>query len=395
MALLLDFIPLENGGILLLFIIFILLFAKYRNTYWNRVGITQKEPELFFGNCRKLFLKQESFGDTYAEIYRYFKKQNQPFGGIYIALKAELMLLDLDIIKQVLIKDFQHFTDRGIFSDEKVDPLTGNLFSSKGDKWKKMRSRITPTFTSGKMKMMFQILVDTSKQLDNILLEKSQLDEPLDIKDILARFTTDVIGSVAFGIECNSLKEPETEFRKYGQLPFEPKGVDILRQLINLTAPWLFKLLKLPAINKNVTKFFIDLVRETVNYREENNIYRKDFLQLLIQLKNQGRVCDKDEIREKNGTTKGALKSLTIEEMAAQCFVFFLAGFETSSTTMAFCLHELALNSEIQEKVREEIEVVLKKYGGEITYEAILDMTYMEKVIYGRCNFNNYYFFCF
>lgn len=47
------------------------------------------------------------------------------------------------------------------------------------------------------------------------LNEKSQ-SFCIDIKDILARYTTDVIASCAFGVEANSLKDPNSEFRESG-----------------------------------------------------------------------------------------------------------------------------------------------------------------------------------
>jgi cytochrome P450 family 6 len=72
--------------------------------------------------------------------------------------------------------------------------------------------------------------------------------------------------------------------------------------------------------------------------------------------------------------------------VAAQAFVFFLAGFETSSTTMTFCLYELAINSDIQEVLRSEIDTVLEKHDGNISYEAIQEMAYLNKVVAGELN---------
>jgi cytochrome P450 family 6 len=64
--------------------------------------------------------------------------------------------------------------------------------------------------------------------------------------------------------------------------------------------------------------------------------------------------------------------------------VFFLAGYETSSITMTFCLYELALNPDIQERVLNEIDTVLKRYGGKITYESVFEMEYLDKVVSGK-----------
>lgn len=80
----------------------------------------------------------------------------------------------------------------------------------------------------------------------------------------------------------------------------------------------------------------------------------------------------------------GEIKKLTMEQIAAQSFVFFAGGFETSSTTLSSIMYELSLHQDIQEKLRNEINDVMKKYDNKLTYEGITEMTYMEKVINGK-----------
>lgn len=74
-----------------------------------------------------------------------------------------------------------------------------------------------------------------------------------------------------------------------------------------------------------------------------------------------------------------------MDEMVAQSFVFFFAGFETSSTTMTFALFELAQHPDIQEKVREELVIVLEKYNHQLCYDSVKELEYMQQVIDGNC----------
>lgn len=71
------------------------------------------------------------------------------------------------------------------------------------------------------------------------------------------------------------------------------------------------------------------------------------------------------------------------DAIAAQAFVFFAAGYETSSNTIAFCLHELALNQEIQERTRREIRNALGARDNKLTYDAVQEMKYLDMVILG------------
>jgi len=118
------------------------------------------------------------------------------------------------------------------------------LFSIGGVKWRNLRAKLTPTFTSGKMKMMFPILQECSEVLKDVLKEPASKGDIVEMKDISARFTTDIISSCAFGIQTNSLKNPDAEFRKIGRKIFEPSAVQIVKSFIALFTPKLAELVR-------------------------------------------------------------------------------------------------------------------------------------------------------
>lgn len=223
--------------------------------------------------------------------------------------------------------------------------------------------------------MMFPSLMECTISLQETVQHHSQTAEPLDTKEVLSCFTTDVIGSCAFGLECKSFKDKNAPFRKYGKLVFTISKLQAIRRLLSFAFPGLGKLLRFRIIRKEVSDFFVQVVRDTVTYRETHNVSRRDFLQLLIDLRKSSK---------KDGEG-GEVDVLTIEQMAAQAFAFFVAGFETSSTTMTFCLYELARHPEIQKKVRKEVIEVLGRHEGQVTYEAIQEMKYMGQILDGGC----------
>lgn len=67
---------------------------------------------------------------------------------------------------------------------------------------------------------------------------------------------------------------------------------------------------------------------------------------------------------------------------AAQAFVFFAAGHETTSSVLSHCLYELALNLEVQEKLHDEIDDYVR-VSKEISYENIKKLEYLDMVFQG------------
>lgn len=179
-----------------------------------------------------------------------------------------------------------------------------------------MRAKLSPTFTSVKTKMMFGTVQDICLEMIDYM-EKQGTTFEIEMKEILARFTTDVIGNVAFGLEMNSMKDPNSMFRKMGRKVFDMSPLKMMKFMLIMSFKSLAKKLNLMISDKEVSDFFLSSIRETVEYREKNNIKRNDFLSLLLEIKNHGKISD--DIGE-------AVGKLTFEELAAQSFVFFLAG---------------------------------------------------------------------
>ncbi|XP_044261647.1 probable cytochrome P450 6a23 [Tribolium madens] len=353
-------------GVSVAFLTILFAYFKWRYQYWGRKNVPFLPPTIPFGNSN-IFRRKENGAVRFKKFYDEMKSQGWKHGGLYTILTPSYLVIDLDYLKNIMTKDFEYFTDRGFYYNEKDDPLSAHLFAIGGQKWRNLRTKLTPTFTSGKMKQMFQTLIDCTPglvdQIDSFCLEK----ESIDIKEVLGCFTTDIIGSCAFGLDFNTSKEKNSPFREYGRKAFVPTKFDIIKMILAMSFPRVARALRLTLTRKDVSDFFLNVVKDTVEYREKNNYRRKDFIQLLIDL------------REDEGQHDG--KTLTIEEIAAQCFVFFIAGFETSSTTMTFVLYELSRRQDLQEKLRDEINTVLGKYDGHVTYEAIQEMKYMDQVI--------------
>lgn len=98
--------------------------------------------------------------------------------------------------------------------------------------------------------MMFPIMVECGEQLQNFLKRTAETGGTVEIKDVLACYTTDVISSAAFGIQTNSLKNPNGEFRKFGRKIFDVTLFQTLVNIIIFTFPNLSKHLPVSAKNE-------------------------------------------------------------------------------------------------------------------------------------------------
>ncbi|XP_070492972.1 uncharacterized protein [Chironomus tepperi] len=367
------------------------LLNQYFFSYWSKRGIPYKEPKFIVGEIGSIALATKPFGFIFKDFYEKFKKEK--ILGIYFSYRPALVVNDPVIIQEVMIKSFNSFHDRNLPVDEETNPLAAHLFTLCGQKWRDLRVKLSPTFTSGKLKGMYPTIRDCAQVLqDYIGKEIKNGNDVFDIRDLLARFTTNVISSVAFGIENDCINDRENIFRKIGIKVFTPSLKRSIMRSFTFFVPNIFGFLreklniKIKITPEEIESFFMSVVQQTIEHREKNKDYeRKDFMQLLIQLKNQGFLSsDKDDDdnnvdNDISANKKLDTKKLTFNEVVAQAFLFFIAGFETSSSTSNFCLLELCKNPKIQKKVQEEIDQVMKEANSkEITYDMLGKMKYLE-----------------
>lgn len=318
-----------------------------------------------FGTGWWVFTRRLSFPDQCKFVYNYHP--NVKYVGAMDFATPAVILRDPELIRDVAVKNFECFPDHQSFINEQIDPIFGkNVFSLRGMRWREMRNTLSPSFTASKMKFMFELVSKCSREFIDYLYNHPEFAASMEVKDAFTRYTNDVIATVAFGISVDSLKDRDNEFYKKGADATHFGGLfRLFKFLLFRMNPRLTRMAGLSFLSRDTASFFHKVVSETVKTRDELNIVRPDMIHLLMQAR------DKE---------KPDASQMTIDDIIAQAFIFFLAGFDTSSTLMCYIVYELAINLDIQEKLREEVDRYMADGNGEISYETLSRMEYMEMV---------------
>ncbi|XP_017084418.2 LOW QUALITY PROTEIN: probable cytochrome P450 6d5 [Drosophila eugracilis] len=361
------------GAVTLLYV-----YLKWTFSYWDRKGFPSTGVSIPFGALDSVTKGKRSFG---LAIYDMYKATKEPVVGLYLTLRPALLVRDAQLAHDVLVKDFASFHDRGVYVDEENDPMSGSLFQLEGASWRALRNKLSPSFTSGKLKAMFQ----TSNSVGDKLVAsiREQLPESgskeLEMKRLMATFAIDIIATTIFGLDVDSFADPNNEFQVISKKVNRKNFEDIVRGTASFLFPGLEKFFVRIGWKQEATERMRELSHRTVDLREKNNIVRKDLLQLLLQLRNQGQVNTDDNVWSAESTTNG-VKSMSKDLIAGQLFLFYIAGYETTASTASFTLYELTQNPEILEKAKEDVRKAIEKHG-ELSYDAIADMKYLEACV--------------
>ncbi|XP_062860332.1 thromboxane-A synthase [Trichomycterus rosablanca] len=381
-------------SLFLLFLGLLYWYSVYPYSVLQRCGIRHPKPAPFFGN---MMLFRQGFYEAQKEMI----KQYGRVCGYYLGRRPVVVIADPDMLKQVMVKDFQNFPNRMKFNGA-TKPMSESLIMLRDEQWKRVRSILTPSFSSAKMKEMVPLINIATETLLNNLNTYTESGESFNIHRCFGCFTMDVIASVAFGTHVDSQNNPDDPFvhhaAKFFAFSFFRPVILILMMFPFLMAP-LSGLI--PSKDRDeMNSFFTACIQKLIKQRDElpPSQRRRDFLQLMLDvrsskecvaLENFDVVNHADEqagVDEDTGSAHELPKRsqqkrmMTEDEIVGQAFIFLLAGYETSSNTLAFVCYLLALHPECQKNLQTELDDFYSRYES-ADYTNIQELKYLDMVL--------------
>ncbi|XP_065421578.1 thromboxane-A synthase isoform X2 [Chrysemys picta bellii] len=278
-------------------------------------------------------------------------------------------------------------------------PVIDSILCLRDQRWKEVRSILTPAFSAAKMKEMTPLINQACDVLLSNLKVYADSGKAFDIQRSYGCFTLDVVASVAFGTHVDSQKNPDDTFVKNCKKFFE---FSMLRPILILSIAFPFIMIPLSRILPNKSRdemngFFIKAIKNMIALRDQQdaNERRRDFLQLILDARsstnyiseeyfdivNQADVSIQDHKPPVDkALSKKVQKTLSEDEIVGQAFIFLIGGYETTTNALSFATYLLATNPECQEKLLQEIDEFSGKHDVP-DYQNVQELPYLDMVI--------------
>lgn len=244
---------------------------------------------------------------------------------------------------------------------------------------------------------MFKLMNQVGSQMTSTLKQQinNGANNKFEFKELARKFTVDIIGSTAFGLDINSFENPNNDFLRIAKKSSDFNNTSTLLKLMGFfMCPKVMSFFKIKLFDDETNDFFTYAIKETFKAREKEGVMRNDMIDLLIQAKKG--YLNHDDIKEEDNnlhegfavaneheSNKAKVKRVwDDDDITAQCFIFFFAGFETVSAVMTFMAYEVLKNQDIQRKLQDEIDKVNAELNGKVlSYERLQKMKYMDQVL--------------
>jgi len=391
--------------IFLLFVLLgVLLYRWVTQSFdkWEKIGVAHETPRFLRLGTHNLLDGTKHLNDFAEEDYKKYKvERKQKVHGWFLFGKPVLSINDVELIKQIQVKDFNHFMDRNEVNmgksftrGGKIDRLWGlGLDNAMGDHWKNIRSTFTPIFTSGKIKVMFKFIKETSQALTNEISEKAQTGDEFELKGTFGKFSLDALASCAFGVDAQSFTNPKSVFVKHAADIFTQSGWDNLVFLLKLLPGFdLFtEVFNINVFKPKATKYFSDVILKTLQVRKKSGGKRNDLIDLMLDCIEDGDIFDDKRSEEETSQfdedqqlrNEKKRSKISNDEIIATAMVFLVAGYDTTGMTLSYLAYAMSKNPEIQEKLQQEVDEAFEENNGELPdYNKIQSLPYLDMVIY-------------
>ncbi|XP_003469926.3 cytochrome P450 3A9-like [Cavia porcellus] len=351
----------ETWVLLVTILVLLYLYGTSSHGLFKKLGIPGPKPLPFFGT---ILGYRKGFWDFDTNCYKKYGK----IWGFYDGHQPVLAITDPDMIKTVLVKEcYSVFTNRRTFGP--VGFMKKAISISEDEDWKRIRTLLSPVFTTGKLKEMFPIIEQYGDVLVKNLRQKAKKGEPVSMKDVFGAYSMDVITGTSFGVNIDSLNNPQDPFVGKVKKLLKFSFFDPLF-LLGVLFPFLIPVmdaLNLSVFPRDVTDFLKKSVETMKESRlKEKQKHRVDFLQLMINSQNS-----------KDTESHKALSDL---ELVAQSIIFIFGGYETTSSTLSFAMYALATHPDVQKKLQQEIDTILPNKTP-ATYDVLMEMEYLDMVV--------------
>uniref|UniRef100_A0AC34GYD8 Cytochrome P450 n=1 Tax=Panagrolaimus sp. ES5 TaxID=591445 RepID=A0AC34GYD8_9BILA len=358
-------------------------FIAYNNAYyWKRRGIPGPISKNYFLNFLEDLLNPNYNG---CFLIRDWTKQYGPIYGILEASRKVLIVADVKLAQEVLVKDFEKFHARKVGAlvpdmnkDKGVD-----VFLASGSRWKRLRTIMNPCFSVNNLKAILPIMDDSCKVMMKFLEKAVETKKPFDISKFYHELTMDVICRIAIGQKgSKQFENPNVEIIK---AILSRKGIEWLdnfahmfpsigRYLFKFLIGSLAKFLSLPGLNlmDSIKKSVEEKKVEKANGITENT----DFIGIFIDAE-----ADAENIKDEafTKTSMKVEKKMNIEETIMNCFLFLIAGFDTTANTLAIVTWHLIQYPEYQDQLYDEIDTYCP--DEECTYDQLNQLKLCEAII--------------
>lgn len=368
--------------------IFLILFSTSYFVYFTI-------KELLFFRSKKVFYLGNAFAKavyylTLKKIGMYHLFQvnydKMKHAGVHVAGNIDFgtvhyTVTDLELLKHIMVKDFDHFVNRRPLQVLNNDVVFKKMIAFRqSEQWRALRSKLSPTFSSGKIKKVIPIFKESWKKLVKYIDQWSSPDGEIDLVECFSKFTLDTITSAICGMNSHALAQRElSSFELIGKKFSITFGTKVMIKFAIVYyfpkfAGWMgFSVSE----SAEFHKFCSDGIKTEIKSREKTGRKRDDFIEWMLEARKSW-----DDGKGVAATDTSDL--LDDDGIVSNCEIFILGGSETTQTLLIFCAYAIAIHPEVQGRLRKEVDGAWEENGGDFTYDSIQRMKYLDMVINGK-----------